>query len=96
LKINGSSNWHSFLSERKGKVILKTNHSKTKNCTKMKKLSNSLFTLYGKQDMESFSAAINETGACGAMESPVKNFTAAELWNIQRHGKTRAHRRFLL
>ncbi len=61
----------------------------------MKKLSNSLFTITGKQNMESLNAVINEAGAFGAMESPVKNFTAAELWNIQRHGISRVHRRFL-
>jgi hypothetical protein len=58
----------------------------------MRKQSNQLFTSIDHVDLVNLTPTVNETLLIDAGH---KNFTAAELWNIQRHGKSRIQRRYL-
>ena len=62
----------------------------------MKKTSNSLFTQIGNLQMEKLLLEVKEVLAAGLTRSKCsKTFTTAELWRIQRQGRTRATRRFI-
>lgn len=60
----------------------------------MKKQSTNLFTKISTQQFEALSAVVRETLAIGLKQPSTKVFTAAELWDIQRRGKSRIQRRF--
>ncbi|MBL0356569.1 MAG: hypothetical protein IPP72_06575 [Chitinophagaceae bacterium] len=62
----------------------------------MKKTSNSLLTQIDNLQMEKLLVEVRETLAIGLMNPTKgnKNFTAADLWSIQRQGRTRVTRRF--
>jgi hypothetical protein len=62
----------------------------------MKKLTTILFPAMGKVQIESLTTIIKETIATGTgySQAPAKQFTAADLWNIQRQKKNLAVRRF--
>lgn len=62
----------------------------------MKKQSTSLFSTMSKEQIENLTAIVSETLATGYNLPPAKKFTTADLWNIQRQGKTRTQRRFSL
>ncbi|MBC7890261.1 MAG: hypothetical protein H7Z13_20490 [Ferruginibacter sp.] len=59
----------------------------------MKKQSNNLFTTISKQQVEKLTSVVKETLAMGFNQPNIKIFTTADLWNIQRQGKTRIQRR---
>ena len=58
----------------------------------MRTQSNHLFTSIDKVDLVNLIPTVNETVS---LDPGHKNFTAAELWNIQRQGKGRIQRRYL-
>ena len=60
----------------------------------MKKLTTILFPAMGKVQIESLTTIIEERIATGYSQAPAKQFTAADLWNIQRQKKNLAVRRF--
>jgi hypothetical protein len=59
----------------------------------MKKLSNTLFTQMSLEQLEILTTVVKETLATGLVQPKRKIFSAADLWNIQRQGKTRIQRR---
>ena len=61
----------------------------------MKRQSTTFFTTLGKAQLENLTTIVNETLATGFARPAAKTFTAADLWNIQRHAKCRTQRRFL-
>ena len=65
---------------------------KTIKLNKMKKQSNNIFTAISKENVQNLTSIVKETLAAG-FNMPSKTFTAAQLWNIQRQGKSRTQRR---
>ena len=61
----------------------------------MRKLSNHLFTSIVNVDLVNLTSTVQETVSFNAVDDAHKNFTSAELWNIQRHAKSRVQRRYL-
>jgi hypothetical protein len=61
----------------------------------MKKQSNALFTKFSKDSLADLTKEVKETLAAGFNQPCQKTFTAANLWNIQRHGKSMVQRRFI-
>jgi hypothetical protein len=59
----------------------------------MKKHSNTLFAQISQEEMNNLAAMINETLATGLVQSSKKQFTVAELWNIQRRANPAMNRR---
>lgn len=66
----------------------------TKKLTIMKKNSTNLFATISTEMVENLTTIVKETLATGFNQSKSKTFTAADLWNIQRQGKSRTQRRF--
>ncbi|MCW3090273.1 MAG: hypothetical protein JWP81_1342 [Ferruginibacter sp.] len=60
----------------------------------MKKQSHNLFKTISAEQVENLTSVVKETLAEGFNYSKPKVFTAADLWNIQRQGKSRIQRRF--
>ena len=60
----------------------------------MKKQSTSLFTQMSIAQLENLTTVVKETLAVGFNQPKSKIFTAADLWSIQRQGKSRTQRRF--
>lgn len=60
----------------------------------MKKQSTGLFSQMSKEQFENLTIVVKETLATGYNLPSHKKFTSADLWNIQRQGKTRIQRRF--
>lgn len=58
----------------------------------MKKESNTLFATISKVSLENLTIVVKETLAIGFKQPTAKIFTAADLWNIQRQGKSRIQR----
>jgi hypothetical protein len=61
----------------------------------MKKLLNSLFAPMSKSEIEKLTREVKETIDFGYTQIKSRVFTPADLWNIQRNGKSRPQRRFL-
>lgn len=61
----------------------------------MKKSSNGLFASISNINLQNLTSTIHETLAIGNYQN-AKTFTAADLWNIQRQGKSRIQRRYSL
>jgi len=61
----------------------------------MRKLSNQSFTSIVNVDLVNLTSTVKETISLNAADESHKNFTSAELWNIQRHSKSRIQRRYL-
>lgn len=59
----------------------------------MKKQSNNLFATISSEEAASLTSIVNETLATSCNQSNGKIFTAADLWNIQRQGKSAIQRR---
>jgi hypothetical protein len=59
----------------------------------MKKQSINLFETISPEHRAQLTSVVNETIATDYAVAPNKIFTAAELWNIQRQGKTSITRR---
>lgn len=59
----------------------------------MKKQSLNLFETISSEHREQLTSIINETIAVDYQVTPNKTFTIAELWNIQRQGKSSIQRR---
>jgi hypothetical protein len=57
----------------------------------MKKQSTNQFSPISKEQTEKLTTVVKETLALGI--SPVKTFSTADLWNIQRRGRTMMSRR---
>ena len=57
----------------------------------MKKQSTNQFSPMSKEQTEKLTTVVKETLALGI--SPVKTFSTADLWNIQRRGRTMMSRR---
>lgn len=62
----------------------------------MKKQSTILFSTLSADVLNSLTTIVSETIATGFNQPAKKTFTAAELWNIQRQGKSRTQRRYSL
>ena len=60
----------------------------------MKKNSNTLFATISSTVVENLTTIVKETLANGFNAPKSKTFTSADLWNIQRQGKSRTQRRF--
>ena len=60
----------------------------------MKKQSNNLFTQISTNQFENLTSVVKETLATGFKATKNKIFTTADLWSIQRQGKSRIQRRF--
>jgi hypothetical protein len=61
----------------------------------MKKQSNNLHNTIGKIQIENLNRSENEISASGFYKSNFKSFTAVDLWNIQRNGKSGLQKRHL-
>ena len=59
----------------------------------MKKSTSASFVKMSAQHLESLTTLVNETLATGIVLPATKTFTVAQLWNIQRQGKSRIQRR---
>jgi hypothetical protein len=59
----------------------------------MKKQSTNLFETINCEQSTSLKSLVNETIATGLKQANSKAFTAADLWNIQRQGKSSIQRR---
>ena len=70
--------------------------TKTIKLNKMKKQSNTLFSSISLSALENLTTIVNETVAPGFAHPAKKSLTVAELWNIQRQGKSRIQRRYSL
>ena len=57
----------------------------------MKKQTTNQFSPISKEQTETLTTVVNETIAMGVI--PVKIFSSADLWNIQRRGRTMMSRR---
>jgi hypothetical protein len=57
----------------------------------MKKQSNNQFSPISKEQTEQLTTVVSETIALGVI--PVKIFSSADLWNIQRRGRSMMSRR---
>ncbi|MEO6720230.1 MAG: hypothetical protein ABIN67_07675 [Ferruginibacter sp.] len=62
----------------------------------MKKQSNTLFATISKAQVENLTNLVKETLVPGYSQTPAKQFTAADLWNIQRNKRSIVQRRFAL
>jgi len=60
----------------------------------MKKNSNNLFATISTSMVQNLTTVVKETLATGFNAPKTKVFTAADLWSIQRQGKSRIQRRF--
>jgi hypothetical protein len=60
----------------------------------MKKQSNILSASFNSDDLVNRTINSNQTGFVSTCQNH-KNFTAADLWNIQNHAKARLQRRYL-
>ena len=60
----------------------------------MKKQSNSLFATISSQMVDNLTTVVKETLATGFNTAKPKVFTTADLWHIQRQGRSRTQRRF--
>ncbi|MEO6733952.1 MAG: hypothetical protein ABIN01_22200 [Ferruginibacter sp.] len=60
----------------------------------MKKQSTTLFSQISTQHFDNLTTVVNETLSAGFKQSATKIFTVAELWDIQRRGKSQIQRRF--
>jgi hypothetical protein len=60
----------------------------------MKKQSTTSFIKMSTEHLGNLTNIVNETLATGFNQPKSKIFTAADLWNIQRQGKSRTQRRF--
>ena len=60
----------------------------------MKKTLNKLFSSLSNQQLNNLTKVVDETIATDFNLSNSKVFTAADLWNIQRQGKSRIQRRY--
>jgi hypothetical protein len=60
----------------------------------MKKHLNSLLSQLRTEQLETLTTIVKETLATGFELPKSKVFTSADLWNIQRQGKSRIQRRF--
>ncbi|MBC7890260.1 MAG: hypothetical protein H7Z13_20485 [Ferruginibacter sp.] len=61
----------------------------------MKKQSASILTQISTEQLQRLTTIVTETVATGFDQPKGKKFTTADLWNIQRQGKTRIQRRFI-
>jgi hypothetical protein len=61
----------------------------------MKKQSTTLFTKFSKESLADLTKEVREALASGFNLSNPRSFTAADLWNIQRHSKNMTQRRFI-
>lgn len=59
----------------------------------MKKTLTNLFSFLNEEQVNNLTKVVNETIAADFNVSISKTFTAADLWNIQRQGKSRIQRR---
>ncbi len=59
----------------------------------MKKLSNNFLIQMSKKQFENLTTVVKETLATDINMPARKTFTTADLWNIQRQGKTRIQRK---
>ena len=59
----------------------------------MKKQASASFVKMSTQHLENLTTLVNETLATGIVPPTAKTFTVADLWNIQRQGKSRIPRR---
>jgi len=59
----------------------------------MKKQPGNLFATISSEQSATNKSGLNEIQAVGFNQSNGKTFTAADLWNIQRQGKTAVQRR---
>jgi len=59
----------------------------------MKKQSNNLFATISSEQSASLTSIVNETLAISFNQPNGRIFTAADLWNIQRQGKSAIQRR---
>jgi hypothetical protein len=78
------------VNETKRQIILKA--LKT---TIMKNLLNSLFTQLSNGQVKNQASETREPGSYGFSHQNCPIFTSADLWNIQRQGKSRPQRRFI-
>ena len=62
----------------------------------MKKSSNGLFNQISTEAFKNLTSTVSETLFTESNHPASKTFTSAELWNIQRQGKTRVQRRYSL
>ena len=62
----------------------------------MKKQSTILFSTIGKTQVENLTNIVKETIVPGFSQAPTRQFTAADLWNIQRQRRSFVQRRFAL
>ncbi|MEP7143552.1 MAG: hypothetical protein ABI707_11810 [Ferruginibacter sp.] len=60
----------------------------------MKKQSTNLFATISTELVKNLTTIVKETVVKGYNQPQSKIFTAGDLWNIQRQGKTRTQRRF--
>jgi len=60
----------------------------------MKKTLNTSLNKISDIQLKSLTMEIKETIATGLFSSNCRTFTAAELWNIQRHTRSRYQRRY--
>ena len=60
----------------------------------MKKTLNKLFSSLSNQQLNNLTKVVDETIATDFNLSNSKVFTVADLWNIQRQGKSRIQRRY--
>jgi hypothetical protein len=74
-------------------IKLKINQKQLK-LKNMKRQSNNLFALISTEQVKNLTSVVKETLAIDFNYSKNKTFTAADLWNIQRQGKSRIQRRF--
>ena len=61
----------------------------------MKTTSNNCFAQISSTTLEALTKEVKETIATDCLQNQHKNFSAAELWNIQRQRKTRVQRRYM-
>jgi hypothetical protein len=63
----------------------------------MKTQTNSgIFTSMSKTQVTNLTTVVDETLAMNLATQHCKTFSAADLWNIQRHGRNRTQRRYSL
>lgn len=74
-------------------MLSKNNNSKQLKLTIMKKQSDNLFETISSEQLTSLKSVVNETIVTGLNQANNKTFTAADLWNIQRQGKSCMQRR---
>lgn len=62
----------------------------------MKKQSIGLLTQISTKELRNLTSIVKETSATGFIHLKNKVFTASDLWNIQRQGKSKTQRRFYI